>query len=115
MPILQARLDILGTGVGVGFSKHTLSVSLIFGTQLIDSPVSGGSGRAAKGTLAVMVSGSPKAVETARPVLSLLTQKPEGNLAVVGDRTGVASDFKLINQVYCAVQLCVMGWARSMT
>jgi 3-hydroxyisobutyrate dehydrogenase-like beta-hydroxyacid dehydrogenase len=38
-------------------------------------------------------------------VLQALTRKPDGKLSVVGDVVGAASDFKLINQVFCAVQI----------
>lgn len=77
--------------------------------QICDCPVSGGSTRAAAGTLVVMTSGSPSAVDRARPVLSALTQKPEGNLQVVGDTCGAASDFKMINQVLCTAQITMAG------
>lgn len=77
--------------------------------QICDSPVSGGSTRAAAGTLVIMTSGSPSAVERARPVLDALTQKPEGNLQVVGDTCGAASDFKMINQVLCTAQITMAG------
>lgn len=56
-----------------------------------------------------MVSGTSTAIDTARPVLDALTRKPEGALNLVGDAVGVASDFKLINQVFCAIQICVTG------
>ena len=56
-----------------------------------------------------MSSGSASAVTRARPVLEALTQKPEGALSVVGDNAGLASDFKMINQVLCAIQICVTG------
>jgi len=57
-----------------------------------------------------MTSGSPDAVERARPVLDALTQKPEGKLQVVGDICGAASDFKLINQVLCTAQITMAGY-----
>ncbi len=56
-----------------------------------------------------MVSGTSAAISTARPVLEALTRDPEGKLSVVGDVVGAASDFKLINQVFCAIQICVTG------
>jgi 3-hydroxyisobutyrate dehydrogenase-like beta-hydroxyacid dehydrogenase len=83
-----------------------------FSFQLVDSPVSGGSTRAAAGTLAIMTAGTPTAIETATPMIRSLTQAPEGAMSVVGDKVGMASDFKLINQVYCAIQICVTGWVR---
>jgi 3-hydroxyisobutyrate dehydrogenase-like beta-hydroxyacid dehydrogenase len=87
---IQQRLDALGKGIGV-----------------CDSPVSGGSTRAAQGQLTVMTSGTAKAIETARPVLDALTRQPDGKLSVVGSAVGAASDFKLINQVFCAVQIAL--------
>ncbi|CAD6572108.1 MAG: tRNA-splicing endonuclease subunit sen54, partial [Tremellales sp. Tagirdzhanova-0007] len=89
---IRERLDALGKNIG-----------------LCDSPVSGGSTRAAQGTLNIMVSGTSSAIDTARPVLDALTRKPEGALNLVGEAVGVASDFKLINQVFCAIQICVTG------
>jgi 3-hydroxyisobutyrate dehydrogenase-like beta-hydroxyacid dehydrogenase len=81
--------------------------------KLCDSPVSGGSTRAALGTLTIMVSGTSLAISTAQPVLDALTRQPEGQLTLVGEAVGVASDFKLINQVFCAIQICVTGCADS--
>jgi 3-hydroxyisobutyrate dehydrogenase-like beta-hydroxyacid dehydrogenase len=57
-----------------------------------------------------MTAGSATAIATARPALEALTTAPEGALKVVGDSVGVASDFKLINQVFCAIQICVVGY-----
>ncbi|ORX34751.1 NAD binding domain of 6-phosphogluconate dehydrogenase-domain-containing protein [Kockovaella imperatae] len=94
MSLLQDRLDLLKKDI-----------------HIIDSPVSGGSTRAGAGTLAIMSSGPSSAIEKARPMIELLTQPPEGGLSVVGDKLGAASDFKLINQVYCAIQICVTGEA----
>lgn len=71
--------------------------------------MSGGFIRAAEGQLSVMVSGTDAAIDRARPVLEALTRKPAGNLAVVGDSVGQASDFKLINQVLCAIHIALTG------
>lgn len=79
--------------------------------QICDSPVSGGSSRAADGTLAIMTSGVDAAIATAKPVLDALTSPAPGALSIVGKEVGIASDFKLINQVLCATQICVVGEA----
>ena len=55
-----------------------------------------------------MVAGSTQAVDTAKPTIEALTRAP-GGMSIVGDKVGMASDFKLINQVYCAIQICVTG------
>ncbi|ORY34220.1 NAD binding domain of 6-phosphogluconate dehydrogenase-domain-containing protein [Naematelia encephala] len=85
---IKNRLDALEKGIG-----------------LCDSPVSGGSTRAAQGTLSIMVSGRSQAISRARPLLDAVTCQPEGKLAVVGEDVGTASNFKLINQVFCAIQI----------
>ena len=77
--------------------------------------MSGGSTRAADGTLAIMVAGTSTAIDTARLMIEGLTRDPQGQMTVVGDRVGMASDFKLINQVYCAIQICVTGYGHSIT
>ena len=56
-----------------------------------------------------MTSGGAAAVKTASPVLAALTRLPDGKLSVVAETVGAASDFKLINQVFCAIQICVTG------
>lgn len=80
-------------------------------SKLVDSPVSGGSTRAAQGQLAIMSSGTPSSIATARTVLDSLTLPPQGGLTLVGDRVGIASDFKMINQVFCAVSIAAQGEA----
>ncbi|WRT63854.1 uncharacterized protein IL334_000779 [Kwoniella shivajii] len=89
---ISERLDALGKNIG-----------------LCDCPVSGGSTRAATGELTIMTSGTSSSIDRAKPVLEALTQKPVGALSVVGDKVGIASDFKLINQVFCAVQIASQG------
>lgn len=76
------------------------------GIGLCDSPVSGGSTRAADGTLAVMTSGTSESIQAASPVLEGLTRQPGGH-SIVGSACGDASSFKLINQVFCAAQIAM--------
>ncbi|WWC85796.1 uncharacterized protein L201_000663 [Kwoniella dendrophila CBS 6074] len=85
---ISERLDALGKNIG-----------------LCDCPVSGGSTRAASGELVIMTSGTQSSIERAKPVLEALTKPPIGGLSIVGNKCGIASDFKLINQVFCAIQI----------
>ena len=105
---IRERLDALGKDIGVS-AKHCMNLFADSSAKLCDAPVSGGSTRAALGTLNVMVSGTSPAIITAQPVLDALTRQPEGQLTIVGETVGVASNFKLINQVFCAIQICVTG------
>jgi 3-hydroxyisobutyrate dehydrogenase-like beta-hydroxyacid dehydrogenase len=63
----------------------------------IDSPVSGGVTGAAKGTLAVMVSGPREEVKTAEPALSVL-----GKVFLISERPGAGQTMKLCNNFLSA-------------
>lgn len=71
------------------------------GIELLDAPVSGGPAKAAAGTMTMMVSGAPGAIEPIRPVLAAMT----GRLFVVGSRCGDASTFKIVNNLLAAANL----------
>lgn len=72
----------------------------------VDSPVSGGPGGAARGTLAVMVSGPKTDVELLRPALAVL-----GNIFVIGDRPGMGQTMKLANNMLSATALAATSEA----
>nr|ODN87635.1 hypothetical protein L203_03416 [Cryptococcus depauperatus CBS 7841] len=56
-----------------------------------------------------MSPGLPASIEIVRPVLASLALTPLDSLIVVGNKVGVASDFKKINQVFCTVQIAFQG------
>jgi 3-hydroxyisobutyrate dehydrogenase-like beta-hydroxyacid dehydrogenase len=72
----------------------------------IDSPVSGGPSGAAKGTLAVMVSGPRTDVELLRPALSVF-----GKVFVIGKRPGMGQTMKLANNMLSATALAATSEA----
>jgi len=71
------------------------------GIALLDAPVSGGPAKAAAGTMTMMVSGDPAALQRVRPVLDAIT----GKLFAVGPRAGDASAFKIVNNLLAAANL----------
>ena len=71
------------------------------GIPLLDGPVSGGPAKAAAGTMTMMVSGDPAALQRMRPVLEAIT----GKLFAVGPRAGDASAFKIVNNLLAAANL----------
>ena len=71
------------------------------GIALVDCPISGGPPGAREGTLSVMVSGDPKAVEKVRPLISLWGKQ----VTVAGDKPGLAQVLKLTNNILSAVAL----------
>jgi 3-hydroxyisobutyrate dehydrogenase-like beta-hydroxyacid dehydrogenase len=69
------------------------------GLTVVDAPVSGGVAGAEAGTLAVMASGDPAAVERSRPLFEAVGR----SLFVIGDRPGMGQAVKLANQLMLAV------------
>ncbi len=87
--------------VGVPFVKEIEQAMAALGVTLVDCPISGGPPGARAGTLSVMVSGDPDAVERVRPMISLWGR----TLTVAGDAPGAAQVLKLTNHILSAVAL----------
>lgn len=75
----------------------------------IDCPVSGGVGGAAKGTLAVMVSGPRAEVEAVKDALAVF-----GTVFVIGEKPGMAQTMKLANNVLSATTMAATAEAVAM-
>jgi len=75
----------------------------------IDSPVSGGVGGAAKGTLAVMVSGPKAEVDLVKDVLAVF-----GKVFVIGEKPGMAQTMKLANNFLSATAMAATSEAVAM-
>ena len=70
------------------------------GIAFMDAPVSGGVTGAAKGTLAIMVSGAQADFEIAKPLLERL-----GKVFLVGDKPGQGQAMKLLNNQLSATAM----------
>ncbi|HEX7811269.1 MAG TPA: L-threonate dehydrogenase [Burkholderiales bacterium] len=77
------------------------------GLLLIDAPVSGGAGRAAKGELSIMGSGSKAAFRKADAVLKAIAIK----VYQLGDDAGTGSKVKMINQLLAGVHIAAAAEA----
>lgn len=75
--------------------------------RLIDSPVSGGAGRAAAGTLSIFASGEKADLEHAHPVLDCLS----GKLYEIPGGLGGGSKAKLIHQIFAGVHIAMASEA----
>ena len=75
----------------------------------IDLPVSGGVGGAARGTLAVMVSGPQADIDTLKDALSVF-----GKVFVIGDKPGMAQTMKLANNFLSATAMAATSEAVAM-
>lgn len=65
------------------------------GVLYLDTPISGGSIKAAEGRLTIMASAVPEALERARPVLGAMAE----TVFTVGDAAGAGSAMKTVNQL----------------
>jgi 3-hydroxyisobutyrate dehydrogenase-like beta-hydroxyacid dehydrogenase len=74
---------------------------------LVDSPVSGGTIRAAQGTLTILSSGSPAALSHSKQILSDMSEK----LFVIPGGIGAASNVKMVNQLLAGVHIAVASEA----
>ncbi|KAL8735129.1 MAG: hypothetical protein Q9166_001005 [cf. Caloplaca sp. 2 TL-2023] len=74
---------------------------------LIDSPVSGGAGRAADGTLSIFASGAREHLENARAILECMS----GKLYEIPGGLGGGSKTKLIHQIFAGVNIAMASEA----
>lgn len=104
-----ARLRILVNTctVGVSFVREIERAMAEKGVVVVDCPISGGPVGARDGTLSVMVSGDPAAIEAVRPLISLWGP----TVTVVGDKPGAAQVLKLTNNILFAVSLAATSEA----
>ena len=73
------------------------------GLLYLDAPISGGAKRAAEGELTVLASGTPAAMERARPVLDAVAK----TVFELGTGPGTAAAFKIVNQLLAGVHIAV--------
>jgi 2-hydroxy-3-oxopropionate reductase len=93
--------------VGVPFLREIEAALTPRGITMVDCPISGGPAGARAGTLSVMVSGDPAAIEKVRPLISLWGS----TLTIAGDKPGAAQVLKLTNNILFAVSLAATSEA----
>ena len=80
------------------------------GMFVIDAPVSGGHVRALAGEITVMASGTPEAFDKASAALDAISAK----VFRLGDRPGVGSQVKMINQLLAGVHIAATAEAMTL-
>lgn len=82
---------------------------------LVDAPVSGGTIRAANGTLTILAAGEESAVGKAKEVLDLMAGS---NLFIIPGGLGAGTKVKMVHQVLAGIHICMtseaMGFAAAM-
>jgi 3-hydroxyisobutyrate dehydrogenase-like beta-hydroxyacid dehydrogenase len=77
------------------------------GVHYLDTPISGGSVKAAQGALSVMASGTAEAFAAAKPALEAMAQ----TVFELGDSAGAGSAMKAVNQLLAGVHIATMAEA----
>jgi 3-hydroxyisobutyrate dehydrogenase-like beta-hydroxyacid dehydrogenase len=101
------RLLVNTCTVGVPFVREIEEGMAARGVTLVDCPISGGPPGALAGTLSVMVSGDPAAIERVRPLIALWGR----TVTIAGDKPGAAQVLKLTNNILSAVALAATAEA----
>ena len=100
VPAIRASLD----------EKHGRKDVLV-----VDAPVSGGTIRAANGTLTILASGTESALESARPVLNAMAGK---SLYIIPGGLGAGTKVKMVHQVLAGIHITMtaeaIGFAAAM-
>lgn len=83
--------------------------------KVVDAPVSGGTIRAADGTLTILASGSEDALAAARPILDVMAGV---NLYIIPGGLGAGTKVKMVHQVLAGIHILmaseVMGFAAAL-
>jgi 3-hydroxyisobutyrate dehydrogenase len=98
---------MLSSTVPVAYTEGLATRLAAGGRALLDAPVSGGQARAADGSLTIMASGAPEAFARAEPLLAAVAAK----VYRLGDRPGIGSLVKTVNQLLAGVHIAVAAEA----
>jgi 3-hydroxyisobutyrate dehydrogenase-like beta-hydroxyacid dehydrogenase len=93
--------------IGVPFVREIEQTMAAQGVTVVDCPISGGPPGARAGTLSVMVSGDPAAIERIKPMISLWGR----TITIAGDKPDAAQVLKLTNNILSAVALAATAEA----
>ena len=89
------------------FAQQTAAKLAERGLLMLDTPISGGTVRAAEGTLSIMVSGPEATIAKAQPVLEAMA----ANIYCMGSEPGLGSTMKLVNQILAGSQIALAAEA----
>jgi 3-hydroxyisobutyrate dehydrogenase len=103
----KGSVVILGSTVKPEYARTTAQRLYDLGLEMLDSPVSGGTARAASGELSMMISGHPQAFAKADGVLKAMA----AHVYRLGDECGPGSTVKMINQLLAGVHIAAAAEA----
>ncbi len=89
------------------FAQQTSDKLAALGLLMLDTPISGGTARAAEGKLSIMIAGPDAVMARAQPVLDALA----ANVYRMGSQPGLGSTMKLVNQILAGSQIALAAEA----
>lgn len=95
--------------VSPAFAEETSKRVQENGASMVDCPMSGGTIRAASGDLTFMASADPAVLARARPVIDGM-----GSVFVLGDKPGLGSGMKMVNQILAGSHIVLAAEAMAM-
>ncbi|MEJ7137099.1 L-threonate dehydrogenase [Amphibiibacter pelophylacis] len=101
---------IMCSTVAPGWSESMETRLLELGIHYIDAPISGGAAKAASGQMTMMTSARPEAYAAAGRVLDDMA----GKVYRLGNRAGVGSKVKIINQLLAGVHIAAAAEAMAL-
>ncbi|GAC1417605.1 MAG: NAD(P)-dependent oxidoreductase [Candidatus Velthaea sp.] len=99
--LARGAVVIATSTVPAAFAESLGARLLERGIHTIDAPVSGGAAKAQTGELSVMASGTAEAFAVAIPVLDTIAT----TVYRLGDRAGIGSRMKMVNQLLAGVHI----------
>ena len=103
----QGTVVLLCSTVKPAYAQELAIRLQAIGVDFLDAPVSGGTARAAEGTLTIMASGSPTAFDKVGGLLDAMAQR----IFRMGDVPGQGSTMKLVNQILVGIQIAATAEA----
>lgn len=105
--LAKGSVVLVCSTVSPTFARQTADKLAESGLQMLDTPISGGTARAAEGKLSIMVAGPDAVIAQAQPVLDAMA----ANIYHMGAEPGMGSTMKLVNQILAGSQIALAAEA----
>jgi 3-hydroxyisobutyrate dehydrogenase len=92
--------------ISIAFESRLAEKDILY----IDAPISGGAAKAASGEMTMMTSANANAYELANPILNAMS----GTVYRLGDKAGIGSKVKVINQLLAGVHIAAAAEAMAL-
>jgi len=103
----KGGIVLLCSTVSPTFAQQTSSKLAELGLLMLDTPISGGTARAAEGKLSMMIAGPDAEIAKAQPVLDAMA----ANIYRMGTEPGMGSTMKLVNQILAGSHIALAAEA----